>query len=259
MNQSLLHPPLTATVITKNEAANIDRCLSSLSFCDEIVVVDSGSHDATRELASKYTSKVVERAWTGYADQKNYGNSLATSDWILSIDADEEVSPELKAEILALLSSSMITASAFTVPRKTIHFGRWIRFGGWYPNRLVRLYRKSQGSWQGDELHEKWVTTGAVAPLTCALLHYSFSDLADQVERNNRYSGLGARELRRRKRSFSRFHLLFRPLWKFIETYVVKLGFRDGMPGFIISVSAAYSVFLKWAKLWEIERSAKDN
>lgn len=247
--------PLTATVITQNEEQNIARCLSSLSFCDEIIVVDSGSTDRTLEIAKRFTSQIHIRPWTGYADQKNHATALAKHSWVLSIDADEELSQALSDEIHARLSNvDGESVSAFTLPRKTIHFGRWIRYGGWYPNRLVRLYRKDRGQWQGDELHESWlVAQGDTERLEQPLLHYSFVDLADQVDRNNRYSGLGAAELRRRGRRFSLFALVVRPVWKFIETYGIKMGFRDGIPGFVISVSAGYSVFLKWAKLWEIE------
>jgi glycosyltransferase involved in cell wall biosynthesis len=248
---------LSAVVITRNEEANIERCLKSLAFCDDIVVVDSCSTDNTVEIARKFTSNVVTRPWSGYAEQKNYANSLAKHDWILSIDADEEVSPELQNEIKQLLNSSP-ELHAYHMPRKTIHFGQWIRYGGWYPNRLVRLFRKSKGTWSDKELHEAWVTEGNAGSLTSDLIHYSFDGISDQVERNNHYSTLGAVKLRREGRNFSTLRLLTKSASKFFETYFLKFGFLDGYPGFIISVSAAYSVFLKWAKLWELENERAD-
>lgn len=245
---------LAAVVITRNEEANIARCLESVRFCDEIIVVDSGSTDRTVEIAKRYTDRVVFHAWRGYSAQKNYANSLTECEWILSVDADEEVSDELAAEIKRTLALDP-TAAAFSIPRKTIHMGRWIRHGGWYPNRLVRLFAREQGAWVGDELHEKWITSGNVLELHEHLNHYSFTDIADQVERNNRYSSLGAMKLRREGQDFSVWRLFLKTVSKFLETYVVKRGFLDGYPGFIISISAAYSVFLKWAKLWELENN----
>jgi len=247
---------LSAVVITHNEALNIQRCLQSLKFCDEIIVVDSQSSDATRSLAQTFTPHVHSRAWKGYSDQKNHATQLAQGDWVLSIDADEEVTEALREEIQLLLERSTPHA-AFSMPRKTIHFGRWIRHGGWYPNRLVRLFKKNEGSWVGDELHERWESRGTIGELRHDLLHYSFADLADQVDRNNHYSSLGALRLQKQGAHFSCLKLLGKTLSKFLETYALKLGFLDGYPGFIISVSAAYSVFLKWAKLWELENIEK--
>ena len=193
---------LAAVVITYNEERNIARCLESLKFCDEVIVVDSGSFDRTIEIAREYTSLVTLSSWRGYAAQKNYANSFTSADWILSIDADEEVSAELKEEILHVLSSHS-NYVAFTLPRKTIHLGKWIRYGGWYPNRLLRLFMRSKGSWTEEELHERWAPVGQVGALQADLYHYSFVDLADQVARNNRYSSLGALKLQRSGETFS--------------------------------------------------------
>lgn len=243
---------ITAVVITKNEQDNIARCLQSLAFCDEIIVLDSMSTDGTAEIARKFTSKVFVEPWRGYVEQKNRANDLSSNDWILSIDADEVVPVELAQEIKRAVT--LPTKSAYSMARRTIHLGRWIRHGGWYPNRLVRLFRKSHGTWEGTELHEYWKSSGDVGVLNADLLHYSFKDIADQVDRNNRYSSLGAIELSRRGKRFTGLVLFSKSITKFFETYFLKRGYKDGYPGFIISVSAAYSVFLKWAKLWEIEK-----
>lgn len=247
---------LSAVIITKNEEQNIERCLRSLGFCDEIIVVDSESDDRTLEIASKFTPKTYTRPWKGYVQQRNYAAGLATYDWVLSIDADEEVSDELRLEILNLLKNS-ITQTAFSIARKTIHSGRWIKHGGWYPNRLIRLFNRTQGEWRGGEVHEYWYTSGTVGTLNTDLIHYSFDGIHDQVERNNHYSTLGAKTLRATHHKFSTRRLLTKTFSKFLETYFLKFGFLDGYPGFIISISAAYSVFLKWAKLWELEQHAQ--
>lgn len=248
--------PVSAVVITKNEEQNIDRCLSSLKFCDEIIVVDSMSTDSTIEIASKHTDKIFQQEWLGYAQQKNYAVNLSSNNWILSIDADEEVSPELKEEILDLLKT-VPECSAYTIPRKTLHSGQWIKHGGWYPNRLIRLFDRSNGSWQGGDVHEYWNSNGLIGDLNKDLVHHSFENIFDQVERNNRYSTLGAVVLKNGKKKFSIMKLIGKPIFKFIETYFIKLGFLDGYLGFIISVSAGYSVFLKWAKLWELNKNEK--
>lgn len=252
---------ISAVVITRNEANNIERCLQSLQFCDEIIVVDSHSNDATRDLATRYTNQVFTRDWAGYADQKNYAVGLAQHEWVLSIDADEQVTEELQQEILQEIqcSSDRSDCVAYTVPRQTIHSGRWIRYGGWYPNRLVRFFKKTAGHWVGSEIHERWQPSGAVKDLRCHLKHYSFENFADQVARNNTYSSLGAELLRRNGVKASLFKLVTKPTWKFVETYFLKLGLLDGMPGFVIAISAAYSVFMKWAKLWEIDKREKQN
>lgn len=247
---------LAAVIITYNEEKNIEKCLRSVHFCEEIVVLDSGSTDKTLELAKPLATLVTVRPWKGYSDQKNYANQLTTCEWVLSIDADEEVSDSL-AEEIGYLFQPTPKSIAYSMPRKTIHFGRWIRFGGWYPNRLVRLFKKNAGIWEGDEVHEFWKTASPAEELKHDLIHYSFEDLHDQVERNNHYSSLGASRLVKTGARFSVFRLLGKTFSKFLETYLLKMGFRDGYPGFIIAVSAAYSVFLKWAKLWELEKSEK--
>lgn len=242
-------------MLTLNEQAHIVDCIRSLSFCEQILVIDSGSTDATSSLAEQNGAEVVRLQWAGYTDTRNQALKHAKQDWILSIDADERVSGELLAELQGLLAGSGgVTVDAYTMPRKTIHFGRWIRHGGWYPNRLVRFFRKSQGAWQGDQLHEKWVTRGECGALGGDILHYSFADFADQVARNNLYSTLGARKLLRQGSKFTFYKLVVKTISKFVETYFLKRGFLDGYPGLFISVSAAYSVFLKWAKLWELQR-----
>lgn len=251
-----MKPLLSAVVITKNEEKNISRCLSSLSFCDEIVIVDSGSTDATCKMASELGAKVIQQDWLGYAGQKNFGNSQAKGDWILSLDADEEVSPALRDQIMRAVQSNDYLA--YKIPRKTFHTGQWIKYGGWYPNALVRLFRKDSGSWGGDEVHEAFECTGKTGALSEPLIHHSFSSFHEQCIKNNEYSTLGAKRLKRVGRQYSFLSLIIRPPLKFFETFVLKRGFLDGKRGYIISVMAAHSVFLKWAKLWELESGEKE-
>jgi len=248
---------LAAVIIARDEEANILRCVKSAGFCDKvIVVVDARSTDRTVEVAQRAGAEVHVVEWRGYTEQKNLAVNLTSADWVLSLDADEEVSPALREEILSTVRNPGSHA-AFSMPRKTMHFGRWIRYGGWYPNRNARLFRKGTGEWVGSEVHERWQSAGSVGDLRSDLIHYSFSSLADQVARNNRYSSLSAVQLQKAGKHFSTFRLFVKSASKFIETYFLKRGFLDGYPGFIISVSAAYSVFLKWAKLWELENGGQ--
>lgn len=256
LNAPLRISSLAALIIVKNEAENLPRVLGSLDFCEEVWVIDTGSSDSTLEIAQSMGAKTATMPWRGFSETRNATLALTSLPYILSIDADEEVTAELALELKKTLASPGIY-QAWRVPRKTLHFGRWIRFGGWYPNYQVRLFSRLDGRWEGGELHEYWKTGGRVGTLRSSLLHHSFRDLADQVDRNNLYSSLGADRLDRLGRGFTLFHLLIKPWTKFFETYVWKLGFLDGYPGFIISVSASYSVFLKWAKLWEKKQNAK--
>ena len=243
---------LSLVVITKNEAHNIARCLDSVPFASDKVVVDSGSVDQTVAIAKKHGARVFNEDWLGFYQQKVKATGFATHDLILSLDADEALSPKLAEEIKALLQQppNTILAAAYALPRLSYHLGRWIRHGGWYPDWQVRLFDRNRAAWQAGEVHEK-IHAPHIVRLQNPILHWVFKDLTDQIETNNRYSGLGAAELRRQGRGFRLLKLLFKPGFKFIETYVWKRGFLDGMPGFIIAVGAAYSMFLKYAKLWE--------
>jgi glycosyltransferase involved in cell wall biosynthesis len=247
---------IAGVVIASNEEVTIECCLKSLAFCDEIIVVDSASTDGTADIARRHCTRFETRVWSGYADQKNHANLLAQSDWILSLDADEEVTEELRLEILQTLASPQ-TFMAFTIPRKTYHSGQWIRYGGWYPNRVARLFRRGSGRWVPLPVHEHWQSDGPVGKLSSDLHHYSFRSFSDQVRRNDTYTSLAAKRLAIHDARPSMAKLLFKPTFKFVETYFLKLGLLDGYRGFFISVSAAYAVFLKWAKIWELRQGEK--
>jgi glycosyltransferase involved in cell wall biosynthesis len=245
---------LSVAIICLNEAANIERCIRSVPFSNDIVVVDSGSKDGTAEIAERCGARVVQLEWRGFRDQKRAATELCKSDWVLSLDADEALSPEAAAEIQGLLAHCELeNFDGYEFPRLTWNLGRWIRHGGWYPDRQLRLYNRKRAQWEGGEhVHER-VKAARVKGLENPILHWPFPTLREQVATNNRYSSLGALELQKRGARFSYFKLCLKPVSKFFETYLIKGGFRDGLPGFVIAVGAAYSIFLKFAKLWELE------
>lgn len=251
--------PISLVVITLNEEKNIERCLRSASFADDVVVLDSGSRDRTVEIAKSLGARVFIEDWRGFAGQKNRAAELAKHDLILSLDADECLSTEAKNEVQDLLAQLSLepTATAFAFPRLSYHLGRWIHHGGWYPDWQIRLFDRRVCRWQEDSVHEK-IVTSEVGRLRGRLLHYVFRDLSHQIETNNRYSSLGFQRLKAQGLRFSLLPLLVKPIGKFIECYVVKQGFRDGLAGFVIAVGAAYSMFLKFAKLWESEIEPAD-
>ncbi len=246
--------PLSLIVITRNAEAHISRCLQSVPFATDVVVLDSGSSDRTVGIAKDMAARVFQEQWRGFGPQKARATELAKTDWVLSLDADEALSEKAQKELQKLLSSDTApVADAYSFPRLSFHMGRWIRHGGWYPDRQIRLYDRRRAKWSAAALHEK-VEAVQIDPLHEPILHWVFQDLSDQVQTNDRYSGLGSQLLREKGKRFGLFHLLTKPWVKFVETYFWKRGFLDGMPGFIIAVGAGYSVFLKWSKLWEFER-----
>jgi glycosyltransferase involved in cell wall biosynthesis len=250
---------ISLAIISLNEGANIERCIRSVPFASDVVVVDSGSVDGTQELAAKLGARVVQENWRGYREQKKFATELCRHDWVLSLDADEALSPEAAKDVQHLLESSEIeNADGYEFPRLSWNLGRWIRFGGWYPDRQLRLYHRGRAEWRGGgHVHER-VVAERVVRLRHPILHWPFATHSEQVATNNRYSSLGAQELFDRGVRFSLPKLILKPISKFLETYLIKRGFLDGLPGFIISVGAAYSVFLKFAKLWELERGAHE-
>ena len=245
-------------IISLNEEANIGRCIASVPFADDIVVVDSFSHDRTKEIAESFGAKVHLEKWHGFCEQKVLATRLAKNNWIISLDADEALSRNAQVEILELINRGMkgneveLDADGYRLPRLSFHMGQWIRHGGWYPDYQLRFFNRKKAEWRAGHLHER-VYANRVETLKGEILHWPFSDIADQVQTNNRYSGLGAQDLFDKAKKFGYFKLVFKPISKFVETYFIKLGLLDGFAGFVISVGAAYSVFLKFAKLRELE------
>lgn len=251
--------PLSATIITCNEEGNLPRCLRSLAWVDEVIVVDSGSRDNTINIAKAHGARVFQKEWRGYGQQKNFAMSQATHDWVLNLDADEEVSDILRESIEYLLQEEEARKYAGAkFARRTWFLGRWIMHGGWYPNVLVRLSRKSRSRWTEPQVHEALLVDGNVKKLVGDLHHYTFRDVGDQVTTNVRYAREGARVALQRGESPGFFKLLHKPIGKFLETYIWKRGFLDGLPGFIISVNAAHSMFMKYAEMLYPGRDSDD-
>lgn len=254
----LVPPPKRSTVsafiICCNEEKNIERCLESIRWCDEIVVVDSGSTDRTVEIARRFTDKVHQRSWPGFVAQKQFALSQCQCDWVLNIDADEVVSPELRTEIQRELAQPANSADGFLLSRVVFYMNRWWRRGGWYPEYRLRLCRRNKTTWGGDDPHEKAIVQGEVRKLGGELQHFTYSNLSSQVNTLNKFSQTAAETMHRKGERFA-FHKLFvRPLSRFFKFYFLKGGLREGLPGFIVAVLEGYYVFLKYAKLWELEK-----
>ena len=247
---------LSVTVITKNEAADIGDALASVAWADEIVVVDSHSTDDTVAIARGYTERVIARDWPGYGHQKNYAASIASHDWILSLDADERVTPALADEIQRVLADSP-TESGFRIPRVTWHLGRWIRTTDWYPDPQLRLYDRRSAQWTGRRVHESVSARGTVGRLHGELQHYAYRDIADHLETIDRYTTYAACQMFEDGRRAGLIEIAGHPPLAFLRNYIARGGIRDGAVGLIISTLNSYYVFLKFAKLWELERTAR--
>jgi len=244
---------LSVTIITRNEAADIGAALDSVAWADEIVVVDSESTDDTVAIARRHNVRVVVRPWPGYIAQKNYAASIAAHDWILSLDADERVTPELASEIKAVTAAAAGPA-AFRIPRVTFHLGRWIRSTDWYPDYQTRLYDRRVAQWTGQYVHEAVTVRGDTGQLRGELQHYAYRDISDHLDTIDRYTTLAARPMFDAGRRTTIFALALHPLFAFLRNYLVRGGIRDGATGLVISRMNAYYVFLKFAKLWELQR-----
>jgi len=248
----LRRAPISACVIVFNEERKIRRCLESLTWCQEIVVLDSFSTDHTVEICREYTDRVFQHVWLGYVGQRNKIRQLATHDWILNIDSDEEVSPGLQEEILDAFASGPGEVRGFDFPRQVYYLGRWICHGEWYPDVKLRLFHKGYGRSEGEEPHDKVVVNGPVVRLRNPLWHYTYDDLRDHMDTLDRFSTISARQKFVQDPRFHWTDFLFRPPLRFFKGYVVKRGFLDGWHGFAIAVISSFGAFMKYAKLWEL-------
>ncbi len=246
---------LSIAIITLNEAANLARTLESVRWADEIVVVDSGSTDATRAIAESYGARFLEESWRGFAAQKNYALSLCKTGWLLSLDADEVVSPELAASILQVIAGSP-AHTAYALPRRNLFLGRWMQHGGYYPDAKLRLFPRGLGTFQETPVHETLVFAGSTATLTGDLLHFAYPTLSSYLHHMQRYSTLGAGIAAERGRTGSSLAaflngVLLNPIATFLYNYGLRLGFLDGREGLLLHLYHSVYVSWKYAKAWE--------
>ena len=241
-------PRISATIITRNEAEHIARAIQSLDCADEVLIVDSGSTDSTVQIAAELGARVVFHPWEGFASQKNFACAQAAFDWILSLDADEELNEDARLAV-AEWKNSVPQATAYRFARRARYLGRWILHSGWYPDYKIRLFDRRQARWQGDYVHESVVSEGPLATLNGEILHYTCDSLADHKARIEFYTGLAAREMWERGERSSAWRRILLPPWIFVHTYLLRLGVLDGVAGFLIAWMAARYVRRKYAKL----------
>jgi glycosyltransferase involved in cell wall biosynthesis len=242
-------PALSVIVITRNEAHNIRDCLASVAFADDIVVLDSGSVDGTPELASAAGARVEAAPdWPGFGPQKNRALALARGDWVLSLDADERVTPELAEQIRRVLAAGD-AADGYEMPRSSYFCGRFMRHGGWWPDRVLRLFRRSAGRFTDDKVHERVLVQGRIGRLDAPLEHWTYRSLDAALEKMNRYSSLSAQGLQARGRQASLASAIGHGWWAFVRTYFLRRGFLDGSQGFLLAVLNAETSFYRYAKL----------
>lgn len=253
MNTQNQKIPVSVVLISLNEQNNIERALKSVSWAEDIVVYDSGSKDQTVDIAKRMGANVIQGEWLGFGQSKNIATSHAKFDWVLSLDCDEEVSLELQNELREKLHN-LKPDVVYRMPRLSYYLKKWIRHGGWHPDYQARLFNKKHHNWNKAAIHEK-IEAENYENFVSNVNHYVFKNIEHQVQTNNRYSSLQAKEMFNAGRKYSCFHFYTKPGVKFLECYFIKLGFLDGWPGFVIAYSAGYSVFLKWAKLREIENN----
>ena len=249
-------PQVSVTIITRNEASHIEACLASVSWANEVVVVDCGSTDDTVERAARAGARVLTHEWPGYAAQKNWAASQAAHDWILSVDADERVTDDLAAEIKKVLTREEGPAG-YRVPRVTWHLGRWWRRTDWYPDFQLRLYDRRRARWKTRRVHESVTADGPTSDLTHDLQHFAYRDIGHHWTTIDRYTTLAAAEMFESGRRAGPGSLLLHPLAAFFRNYVLRLGVLEGTAGFVVSAMNAQYVFLKFAKLWALGRGSR--
>jgi glycosyltransferase involved in cell wall biosynthesis len=243
---------VSVIIITKNEEKNIARCLESVRWADEIVIVDTFSTDRTVEICRRFTDKIFEENWLGYGPQKNLCAERASNRWVLNVDADEVISTEC-AEAIQKLFSSKPEVPLYRFPRKNFIADRWVRHAGWYPDLISRLYDRDRVSFSDSMVHERLIPDDNGGVINHPILHYSFAGMEDYIQRQNRYSSLYAEEKKRLGWKAHWTHLYLRPVWMFLKTYFIRQGFREGFLGIFLSLSMAFYTYLKYAKTRSIQ------
>ena len=248
-------PPLSVVLVVQNVATALPACLASVPFADEILIVDSGSTDGTLECAAHHQARVLQHEWMGFGKQKQFAVAQARNDWVLCLDADERVSPELARSIVAALEAPV--APVYRMPRRNRFLGRWLRHGEGYPDWCTRLFHRKNAAWSDDAVHEKVLYAVTPGTLQGDLLHESAEDLGKYLQKQNRYSALAAQQLFERGRRAGAMRLVLSPLVRFLKFYVFRLGFLDGVPGLVHTSIGCIASFTKYATLIELQQ-AKD-
>ena len=251
----MMSAPLSACIITLNEARNIDACIGSLDFCDEVLVVDSGSTDDTRERAAACGARVIIHPFAGYRTQKDFAVRSALNDWVLCLDADERVTPELRAAIEAARAGGFAAAAGFRFARATEYFGAFLRHGNAYPDRVLRLFDRRRGGFRGTrEIHEHASVDGAIATLGGDLEHHAYASLGDQLGRLERYARMMAEHQHAAGKRAHLYNIVLNPFWRFVRGYVLRGGFLDGWRGLVYAYVEANYVRQKFIKQWLLAR-----
>ena len=238
---------ISAIIITKNEAANISACINSVAWADEIIVVDSGSTDGTVEICRDLGAKVFMHDWPGFGAQKNRALNYATNEWVFSIDADERVAPKLHTEIQSAMQDG--EKDAYEMPRLSSFCGRYIHHSGWHPDYVTRLFKRGTGRFSDDLVHERVIVTGTTGRLRQLILHESFRDLDELLDKVNRYSTASALMLHKKGRTATLKKAIAHAVWAFLRTYILRAGFLDGREGFMLAVSTAEGTYYRYVKL----------
>lgn len=251
-------PRISACIITLNEEKNIRRCIDSVTWCDEIVVLDSFSTDRTLDICREYTDKVYQQSWKGYIGQRNAIRELASCEWLLFLDADEEISPGLRREIQDFFLQGARKYVGLKFPRQVYYLGKWIKRGEWNPDIKLRLFLKNRGHSAGQEPHDQVLVDGPVKTLRGKLWHYTYENIEHHLNTMNRFTGISARAMYASGRRFKYSDISIRPFFRFLKGFVFKMGFLDGRRGFIIAAISALGVAMKYAKLWELQINPPD-
>ena len=252
------HARVSCTVVCQNEEVGIAACLESVAWCDEIVVVDGGSHDRTVEIARRFTERVLHNPWPGYRAQKQFALDATRGEWVLNVDADERITPELAAEIRRVVATAPAGVNGFAIPRLVCYLGRWWYRGDWYPRRVVRLMRRSAARWGGVDPHERARVSGRVLPLAAPIVHYTYPDIAGHLHSANTLTDVAAAQAGGSPRRVGVARLVGEPMWRFVRAYVARGGFREGLPGLFVAATGAFYVFLRWAKVRERAAASLD-
>jgi len=248
---------ISVAVITKDEERNIRDCLESVSWADEVVVVDSGSADKTREICQNFKARFYLEEWKGFARQKNSAIEKTRNEWVLSLDADERVTPALQQEIVEIMEDGP-SQDGYYIARKNFFLGHWIRRCGWYPDFNLRLFRKSRGRFQERTVHERVEVQGKVGYLKKPMEHRTYHTLSDFLQRMDRYSSLAAQQMQKEGRAYRFYDAFFRPPFTFLQMYLLRAGFVAGYRGFLLSVLYSFYTFAKYIKLKEIQENEVD-